>query len=55
MFYIKIKQHQKNPSKQKQQSKLGIEMRIMSLKPLDYFLYAIIQATENAITSGNQN
>lgn len=30
-------------------------MRIMSLKPLDYFLYPIIQATENAITSDNQN
>lgn len=30
-------------------------MRIMSLKPLYYFLYGIIQAMENAITSDNQN
>lgn len=55
MFYIRIKQHQNTPSKQNQQSKFGMEMRIMSLKPLDYFLYAIIQATENASRSDNQN
>lgn len=55
MFYIKIKQHQKSPSKQKQQSKFGLDIRIRSLKPLDYFLYTIIQAMENAITSDHQN